>query len=200
MFVESWYACRNVPGSMRYVFKGLCVGMFRSVFGIRITKYVLNRLKISHEMSLNQRLAHDTMTNLITYLHYADHTSMAFSIESRMPFMDYRLIEFLASVPACYKIRRGWTKYLARVAFDGKLPDSINWRKDKMGWPIPEKKWFYGGLNSWFIKESQNSEIIDKLGCCRDKNIGFFPHKVKRLLLCLWYKTFIKSNAKILSI
>ena len=67
---------------------------------------------------------------------------MAFSIESRMPYLDYRLVEFLASVPSCYKIHKGWTKYLARLAFSKRLPDEIVWRKEKMGWPAPEKQWF----------------------------------------------------------
>ena len=87
---------------------------------------------------------------------------MAFSIESRMPFMDYRIVEFLASIPACYKMRNGWTKYLARLAFDGKLPDEITWRKDKMGWEIPEDYWFRGNLRNWFIKEINKSKLVER--------------------------------------
>ena len=59
------------------------------------------------------------------------------------------MVEFLASVPSVYKIHNGWSKYIARLAFDKKLPDSINWRKDKQGWPIPEDAWFLGDLSSW---------------------------------------------------
>ena len=86
---------------------------------------------------------------LVTLLHNADRGSMAHSVESRMPFLDFRLVEFLASVPSVYKIHNGWSKYIARLAFDKKLPDSINWRKDKQGWPIPEDAWFLGDLSSW---------------------------------------------------
>ena len=90
---------------------------------------------------------------------------MAHSVESRMPFLDYRLVQFLAEVPSCYKIHKGWTKYLARLAFDKKLPDEICWRKDKQGWPIPEDSWFKGELEEWLMKTlkdlNSNPEILN---------------------------------------
>jgi asparagine synthase (glutamine-hydrolysing) len=102
--------------------------------------------------TLNEILRHDFETGLVNLLNNADHASMGHSVESRLPFMDYRLVEFLASVPSAYKMRDGWTKYLARLAFDKKLPSSIVWRVDKKGWPIPEDKWFSGTLSHW-LKE-----------------------------------------------
>jgi asparagine synthase (glutamine-hydrolysing) len=119
---------------------------------------------------------------------------MAHSIESRMPFMDYRIFEFLSTVPSCYKIHNGWTKFLARLAFDKKLPDSIVWRKDKMGWPIPEEKWFKGNLNSWFNKEVSNAFAI--VGQHPPKNI--FNMKISKtvryLNFSVFYKTFFVKN------
>jgi asparagine synthase (glutamine-hydrolysing) len=47
-------------------------------------------------------------------LKYADRNSMAFSIETRLPFLDYRLVEFALSVPAEFKIKNGWTKNITR--------------------------------------------------------------------------------------
>ncbi|MBK2026287.1 asparagine synthase (glutamine-hydrolyzing) [Francisella philomiragia] len=188
ILVETWLAWSRIPGSQPYVLKGMYIGMLRNVFGRRLTNYILKHLKIDHEFDLNKRLAESTMGNLITLILWADHTSMAFSVESRMPFMDYRLVEFLASVPACYKIRRGWTKYLARVAFDGKLPDSVVWRKDKMGWPIPEKKWFNGSLKDWFVRNSNESDILNSLVFYNNN----FSIKIKKLILSLWYRRFIK--------
>ena len=46
---------------------------------------------------------------------------MYYSLEARMPFMDYRLVSFNLSVPSSYKIHNGWTKYFARMAFGKKL-------------------------------------------------------------------------------
>ena len=70
---------------------------------------------------LNDRLAIDTTGSLNNLVQYCERESMLYSIESRLPYLDYRLVEFLAKVPACYKIHDGWTKYLSRLAFDGKL-------------------------------------------------------------------------------
>lgn len=154
----------KMPNAKTYVKKGLLISIFRNIFGIRITKTIIKKvLKKDFEINLNQKLADDFSQNLVTLIHYADHTSMAFSIESRMPFMDYRLVEFLASIPACYKMRDGWTKYIARVAFSGKLPDEITWRRDKMGWPIPENNWFRGNLKEWFIQKIENSSLVKEL-------------------------------------
>jgi asparagine synthase (glutamine-hydrolysing) len=75
-------------------------------------------------------------------LRYEDKNSMAFSLETRTPFIDYRLVDFVFSLPACYKIHDGWTKYLLRNSTGGLLPEKVRWRKDKMGFPTPEKIWF----------------------------------------------------------
>ena len=167
------------------------MGLYRVLFGEKFLKFTIkNIFKRDFETNLNKKLGIDTMGSLITLIHYADHTSMAFSIESRMPFMDYRLVEFLASVPACYKMRDGWTKYLARLAFDGKLPDEINWRKDKMGWPIPEKKWFYGNLNRWFIENIESCKLSKKLSF-KEKENKRFSNNIKRMNLSIWEKSFL---------
>ena len=185
--------CLQIPNSSKYVFVGLCLGLYRVLFGEKFLKFTIkNIFKRYFETNLNKKLGIDTMGSLITLIHYADHTSMAFSIESRMPFMDYRLVEFLASVPACYKMRDGWTKYLARLAFDGKLPDEINWRKDKMGWPIPEKKWFYGNLNRWFIENIESCKLSKKLSF-KEKENKRFSNNIKRMNLSIWEKSFLNN-------
>jgi asparagine synthase (glutamine-hydrolysing) len=83
-----------------------------------------------------------TKTTLPAYLHFEDRSSMAFSIESRTPFLDYRLVEFLFQLPFDYKIRNGITKYILRKAMEGKMPNEIVNRKDKKGFPTPVDVWF----------------------------------------------------------
>lgn len=172
MFSQS-KKCLQIPNSSKYVFVGLCLGLYRVLFGEKFLKFTIkNIFKKDFEINFNKKLVDDINKNLITLIHYSDHVSMAFSIESRMPFMDYRLVEFLASVPACYKMRDGWTKYLARLAFDGKLPDEINWRKDKMGWPIPENYWFRGNLKEWIIKQINNSKLVKRYNISIEKDLN----------------------------
>jgi asparagine synthase (glutamine-hydrolysing) len=114
--------------------------------------------------TLNEKLAFDTQNGLAVLLRYADRNSMAYGVESRAPYLDYRLAEFLAALPADYKIHNGWTKYIARSAFAGKLPDEITWRRDKMGFPTPEKNWLAGSLREWAIEILSKADILPRLG------------------------------------
>ena len=90
---------------------------------------------------LNILLNEHVETTLIDLFTNADRMSMAHSVESRLPFMDYRLVEFLSKLPTNYKIHNGWTKFISRIAFENKLTDKIIWRKDKYGFESPNKKW-----------------------------------------------------------
>ncbi|HTP79852.1 MAG TPA: asparagine synthase (glutamine-hydrolyzing) [Bacteroidota bacterium] len=94
------------------------------------------------DMTLQTRLWEDeTRNNLQQLLHYEDRNSMRFSVEARVPFVDYRLVEFVMRMPAVYKIHAGWSKYILRRAMEGVLPKEIQWRRDKMGFVTPEKEW-----------------------------------------------------------
>ena len=74
-------------------------------------------------------------------LRYEDRNSMRHSIETRLPFLDYRLVEAAVSMPTDYKIRDGWTKYVLRKAVQNVLPEDIVWRKNKLGFEAPERTW-----------------------------------------------------------
>jgi asparagine synthase (glutamine-hydrolysing) len=80
-------------------------------------------------------------TNLPALLRYEDKNSMWHSVETRLPFLDYRLVEFALSVGAARKLKEGWAKFLLRKAMDGKMSDQIVWRKNKFGFEAPEAKW-----------------------------------------------------------
>jgi len=91
---------------------------------------------------LNEVLYYNTMTNgLEELLRYADRNSMAHGVEIRLPFLDHRLAEFLFSLPARFKIRDGWTKWLLRATMECTLPPAIVWRKDKIGYEPPQRQW-----------------------------------------------------------
>ena len=99
---------------------------------------------------LSRRLAHDlTHLSIPQLLRYEDRNSMAFSIEARTPFLDYRLVEFAFSLPSSYKIHQGWTKRVLRTAVAGLAPPEIITRRDKKGYPTPAVHWYRGPLKSW---------------------------------------------------
>jgi len=114
----------------------------------------------------------ETEYGLKELLRYEDKNSMAFSVETRTPFVDYHLVEFVFSLPACYKIHDGWTKYLLRISTEGLLPEKIRWRKDKLGFPTPEATWMRengGRIREVFAgKDFRASAYLDEKRILRD--------------------------------
>lgn len=100
---------------------------------------------ITPEMfTLNGVLYFNTcMHGLEELLRYADRNSMAHSREIRLPFLDHELVEFVFSLPANFKIRNGWTKWLLRETMKNKLPAEVTWRRDKTGFEPPQKHWLH---------------------------------------------------------
>ncbi|MBD0372878.1 MAG: asparagine synthase (glutamine-hydrolyzing) [Pyrinomonadaceae bacterium] len=100
------------------------------------------------DSTLNRMLYADMKTYLHELLMKQDQMSMAASIESRVPFLDHKLVEFTARLPVHLKIRRGWTtKYILRRSMKGVLPEAILSRK-KMGFPVPVGAWFRGAFQT----------------------------------------------------
>jgi asparagine synthase (glutamine-hydrolysing) len=87
-------------------------------------------------------------TTLQTLLHFEDRNSMAFSLESRVPFLNHKLIEFAFTLHNCDKINnRAETKYILRESLRNVLPTAVYERKDKKGFVTPgEVKWLNGPL------------------------------------------------------
>lgn len=75
-----------------------------------------------------------------------DRMSMAHGLESRVPFLDQSLVEFVASVPPTLKFSGGRLKQMVRDVFEDRIPKDILDRRDKMGFPVPLKEWFGGPL------------------------------------------------------
>jgi asparagine synthase (glutamine-hydrolysing) len=85
-------------------------------------------------------------TPLPHYLRVEDRNSMAHSVESRVPFLDHRLVEHALRLPAHWKMSGGWNKRVLREAMAGRIPDSVRLRRQKFGFPTSAKRWFAGPL------------------------------------------------------
>jgi len=93
-----------------------------------------------------QMLYVDTKTWLVDdLLIKADKMTMATSVELRVPFLDYRLVEAVASMPSIFKINNRKGKYLLKEVVSPFLPDEIIHR-EKKGFPVPTDNWFKGDL------------------------------------------------------
>jgi asparagine synthase (glutamine-hydrolysing) len=120
----------------------------------------------------NLQINEITKVQLPHLLRYEDRNSMRHSIETRLPFLDYRLVELAISLPVSLKIKNGWTKYILRKSVDNILPKKIVWRKNKFGFEAPDKIWI-NKYNEQMIKQVTKSSILAKY-CEMDKLIKTF--------------------------
>ena len=109
----------------------------------RVDGREVQRASIPQERSglatlLRTQLTRDSIPAL---LHYEDRNSMAFSVEARVPLLDYRIVEFALGLDTQYKIRGTWTKWVLRKAAGPVLPSSVARRRSKMGYPTPMARW-----------------------------------------------------------
>jgi asparagine synthase (glutamine-hydrolysing) len=99
-------------------------------------------------------------------LRYEDRNSMAFSVESRVPFLTPQLVNFLLSLPEQYIIAPdGTSKAVFRKAMRGLVPDAILDRRDKIGFATPEQKWLKK-LAPW-VDSLISSDVAEHLPCLR---------------------------------
>jgi asparagine synthase (glutamine-hydrolysing) len=150
---------------------------------------------------LNYHLRKEHREVLVNLLHYGDAISMANSIESRLPFMDYRLVEFAFKLPSTFKIRNGIHKWIQREAMKGVVPDYILEDRVKLGFNYPL-------LNIFLSKEKDSPRSILLSEKCKsrglfnvkkiesefdrlEKNASNLTNLYKLLTLELWYRTFI---------
>ena len=111
--------------------------------------------------TLNGVLHFNTITHgLEELLRFADRNSMAHGREVRLPFLSHELVEFVFSLPSHFKINKGWTKWLLRETMKEKLPPSITWRKDKVGFEPPQKTWM------------ENKNLQDAVQAARQKLVA----------------------------
>ncbi len=98
---------------------------------------------------LDRILDFDLRVHLQGLLQVEDRVSMAWGLESRVPLLDHRIVEFMAKVPASRKFRDGEPKSLFKRAIGSQVPPAILQRTDKMGFPVPLQKWFAGPLRDY---------------------------------------------------
>ena len=152
---------------------------------------------VGHESYFDLMTHFDFKTLLPALLQVEDRMSMAHGLESRVPFLDHKLVELAATIPADIKFKNGELKRLLSKAFDPILPASITQRKDKMGFPVPLNEWMQGELKDFVCgifetgrdigREFFNSDVIlENLS-----KEGKFSRKIWGLLsLEIWMQQF----------
>lgn len=116
------------------------IGILKSLMKGVLGRYLKGK-KNFQSSYLATKLLYDIYRDMLPALvKYEDKIGMAFSIETRMPFLDYRIVNFVFSLENKYKIRNGWNKWILRKAMKNILPDEVIYRKDKKGFPTPFNK------------------------------------------------------------
>jgi asparagine synthase (glutamine-hydrolysing) len=173
--------------------KDIVLSNFKAIFN--------NERNVGKEAYFDKMTHFDFKSLLPALLHVEDRMSMAHSIESRVPFLDHPLVEFVATVPADIKFQGGRMKLLLKETFKHLIPDSILNRRDKMGFPVPLKEWFEGDLKG-FLKDIFHSGA-ERPFLRKDvilKNIGQtsqFSRKIWGLMnLEIWHQLYHDRHAE----
>ncbi len=162
---------------------------FRTIFN--------NADNVRKEAYFDKMTHFDFKCLLPALLQVEDRMSMAHGLESRVPFLDHRLVEFLATVPADVKFKGGQGKQLVKSAYRDMIPAIILNRRDKMGFPVPLKEWFEGPLRD-FVTDTLSAPrartrgYVDTSAVLKNADrIGRYSRKLWGLLeLELWQKRF----------
>ena len=109
---------------------------------------------VNREIYLDMRFM---MTDSV--LMKVDRMSMASSLEIRVPLLDHVLVEYMASLPGDWKLKKLTTKYIFRAALEGMLPDKVIHR-GKQGYSLPVKQLLRGDLNDYMVELINDSTLI----------------------------------------
>jgi asparagine synthase (glutamine-hydrolysing) len=126
-------------------------------------------------------------------LRFEDKNSMTYGIETRLPFLDYRLVEKAIALSTEMKIRNGWTKYILRQGMSDVLPPDIAWRRNKLGFDAPTEIWLSRHQETMLAQVQQssllrrmcNQQRLTRIYCHLDRNTQWRLYS-----LALWEQAF----------
>ena len=155
--------------------------------------------------SLKEALLNHFEYKMEHLLKWDDRNAMGFSLESRTPFLDHRLVEYTLSLDASSIIENGYTKSILRKSLKNILPEEIRLRKDKIGFGTPQDEWFrtekFQNVIREIIKSDtfRNRNIIDVKSAMQlynkhlNRKIDASKEIWKWIHLELWFREFIDN-------
>lgn len=146
----------------------------------------------------NRTVANMTYRRMNYWLRSGAKSNYGIPIEARAPFLDYRVVEYCCQLPPEYLISGGWHKSVLRMAVKDYLPESVVWRRQKMGFPFPYREWL---LKSRKVarKNAEGVECpyIDTTAMFSnyDELVRVAPHALWRMLsVLLWWRRVIEQE------
>ncbi len=142
-----------------------------------------------HRLLATSRMADEMVRSLMPYwMASGDRDCMGVPLEVRMPFLDYRVVEFAFRLPETYLIRDGWHKWILRKAFEHDLPEAVVWRPKKVGFPYPLAAMLResGDITAMIVSRSSQPLV----GLRRETDLCDW----RALSFILWHELFIRNN------
>jgi asparagine synthase (glutamine-hydrolysing) len=113
---------------------------------------------------LNDILSFNVTENgLEELLRYCDRNSMAHGCEVRLPYLNHELVSFVFSLPTRFKMKNGFTKSILRKVLEHSIPDTINWRTDKIGFEPPQKIWMESAELMDYLYEAKKNLVSERI-------------------------------------
>jgi asparagine synthase (glutamine-hydrolysing) len=152
---------------------------------------------------LRSRQLDDVRFHLPALLHYEDRNSMSFSIETRLPFLDYRVVELGLALDGRAKLGGGWTKLALRRAFSDRLPEPVVWRRDKVQFSVPQQRWLAGPLRELAHdllpaadRPAEAAAAGDLLARLDSLDAADADRLWRLLALELWYRAYVEAPVR----
>ena len=150
----------------------------------------------------NKMLCFDLENVLPALLHVEDRVSMAHGLESRVPLINHKLIEYMSTVPEGLKVNAGNMKFLLKNSLGHVLPETVLHREDKMGFPVPINQWYKTKLKRFILeliinlKDRQLPYLnITDSHIHNLSNTGTFSRDIWMLInIELWYQKFFDTR------
>jgi len=178
----------------------------QAVISKRMKKFNLDKREINKEINTYWNFTRNLYelrryelekSNLPTLLRFDDKNFMRCSVESRLPFLDPNLVDFIMRLPLDTFFKNGWTKHIMRVSMMNRLPIEITRRKDKIGYEAPQHEWM-SCYKSQIYDYIQKSDIIQDcfVGRLNRGRLDRLDQRLKwRLLsISLWEMQFKITN------
>jgi asparagine synthase (glutamine-hydrolysing) len=119
--------------------------------------------------NLNESVKNHLVYKLNHLLRVEDKNAMAHSVETRVPFLDHKLVEFALTIPSDEKIHNGQVKYILKKTLSGHLPEGIIKRNNKIGFETPQDRWF---------REKRLAKLLDDVIYCKTGIDNYFNKQV----------------------
>ena len=204
---EAWLAVRHSRLSARSLF---LYYLYFQVPGVRsrvlanrsgvvhaeVVRDALARLErvVQHQGVHGMQLSQVTSVQLPHQLRCSDRNAMALSIETRVPYVDHRVVEEAIKMPVGFKIKDGYTKYALRLVSDKLLPPEITWRRNKVGFEAPVDYW-NREVRAFLSEQWASSRMARELFSIASPDSLSGAMSYAALEMLLWEERFMRSSA-----